>query len=157
MRNNLIGIALVMLNACGGGDASAQSDSCSLAKASANPVSVKLQQVFTGLTFAYPIGLMQAPGDDSRWFLLEREGIVKVFANDPLVSTSSTFIDIHSLVDQSGEGGLLGMAFHPDFAKNGQVFLSYTRTSSPLTSYISRFTSQDKGLTLAPISEQPIL
>lgn len=153
----LIGFGLLMLNACGGADSGTQNASCPLATASASPVSVKLQQVFTGLTFTYPMGMMQAPGDNSRWFLLEREGIVRVFANDPLVSTSSAFIDIHSQVDQAGEGGLLGMAFHPDFAKNGQVFLSYTRTGAPLTSYISRFTSTDKGLTLDPKSEQPIL
>lgn len=162
-RGYVMGLGLLLLNACGGGtDATTNSSGaqilyCPLATTSINPASVKLQQVFTGLTFTFPIGLMQAPGDNSRWFLLEREGIVKVFANVPAVSVSTAFIDIHSQVDQTGEGGLLGMAFHPGFAQNGQVFLSYTRTGSPLISYVSRFTSADKGLTLDPASEQPIL
>jgi glucose/arabinose dehydrogenase len=51
--------------------------------------------------------------------------------------------------------GLLGMAFHPDFANNGEVFLSYTQ-AGPI-SYVSRFVSQDGGQTLDPASEQPLL
>jgi len=162
-RKYLTYLGLILLSACGGSSNGANSDSgarvstCSLATAASSPVAVKLQQVFTGLSFTFPMGLLQAPGDNSRWFLLEREGIVKVFANNPSVSSAATFIDIHTLVDQAGEGGLLGMAFHPDFALNGQVFLSYTRTGSPLTSYISRFISADKGMTLNAASEQPVL
>lgn len=163
LRNYLTGFGLLLLSACGGsGDSTANNSAargsvCPLATIANGLVTVKLQQVFTGLTFTFPMGLNQAPGDNSRWFLLEREGIVKVFANAPGVTTASAFIDIHTLVDQSGEGGLLGMAFHPGFAQNGQVFLSYTRSGSPLVSYVSRFISADNGKTIDPASEQPVL
>ncbi len=83
---------------------------------------------------------MQAPGDNSRWFIVEKLGVVRVFDNDPSVSSSSVFIDISPRVNSGpNEAGLLGMAFHPDFAANGQVYLSYTRTGSPLISVISGF------------------
>ena len=49
------------------------------------------------------------------------------------------FVDISGRVSSGGETGLLGMAFHPNFAANRQVYLSYTR-GGPLTSVISRFT-----------------
>jgi len=99
-----------------------------------------VQRVFDQLTFNLPVALMQAPGDNSRWFVVEKSGVVRVFDNDPNVSSSSVFIDIRGRVDSGpNEAGLLGMAFHPDFAANDQVYLSYTRTGSPLVSVISRF------------------
>jgi len=51
--------------------------------------------------------------------------------------------------------GLLGMAFHPDFANNGEVFLSYTQAGP--VSYVSRFFSLDGGITLDSSSEQPLI
>jgi glucose/arabinose dehydrogenase len=99
-----------------------------------------VQRVFSQLTFNLPVALMQAPGDNSRWFIVEKLGVVRVFDNDPSVSSSSVFIDISPRVNSGpNEAGLLGMAFHPDFAANGQVYLSYTRTGSPLISVMSRF------------------
>lgn len=101
---------------------------------------------------------MQAPGDDTRWFAVEQAGTVRVFANDPNVSISAVFADIRGQVDSSfGESGLLGMAFHPDFANNNQVFLSYTSTGTPLVSVISRFTVDPATGNLDAASEQLIL
>jgi glucose/arabinose dehydrogenase len=57
----------------------------------------------------------------------------------------------------NGELGLLNMAFDPDFASNGFVYLSYTRSGPPVASYISRFTSTDGGQTLEPASELVLL
>ena len=120
-------------------------------------VSIALQQVFVNLpAFTQPLAMMQAPMDSTRWFVLERAGRVRVFDNDPAVSVASDFIDISVIVDSGpGEAGLLGMAFHPNFQMNGEVFLSYTRPG--LVSHISRFTSADGGLTLDPTTEVPLL
>lgn len=120
-------------------------------------ISIALQQVFVNLpAFTQPLAMMQAPMDSTRWFVLERAGQVRVFDNDPAVNAASDFIDISGDVDSGpGEAGLLGMAFHPNFQMNGEVFLSYTRPG--LVSYISRFTSADGGLTLDPTTEVPLL
>jgi uncharacterized repeat protein (TIGR03806 family) len=118
--------------------------------------SIQLGPVFANLTFINAVALLQAPGDASRWFVVRQNGVVRVFDNTPSVATSSTFIDIKSRVTSGGETGLLGMAFHPNWPATPEVFLSYTR-DSPLRSVISRFTSNNGGLTLDATSEQVLL
>ncbi len=134
---SLLLASIVAIGSCGGG-----SNGSGGQPSPPPPVSpgTNVQRVFDQLTFSLPVALMQAPSDISRWFIVEKSGVVRVFNNDPTVSSSSVFIDIQGRVDSGpGEAGLLGMAFHPGFAANGQVYLSYTRTGSPLVSVISRF------------------
>ncbi len=108
--------------------------------------------------FSQPLALVQAPGNNTRWYAVERTGVVRVFDNDPAVAASSVFIDISAIVDSGpGEAGLLGIAFHPNFQMNGEVYLSYTRTGAPLISYISRFRSPDGGMTLDPGTEEALM
>lgn len=107
-----------------------------------------------------PVALVQAPGDSSRWFVVEQQGIVRVFPNMANVTDNdaSVFIDISARVQSGGERGLLGLAFHPDFGNgNFEVFLSYTRNNGGTESVISRFRSIDNGQTLDPTMEDIIL
>jgi len=91
--------------------------------------------------FVSTVLALQAPGDASRWYVVEQSGTVRVFDNDPNVATSSVFVDLTARVDDGpSEAGLLGMAFHPDFASNGFVFLSYTRNLGTLESVVARYT-----------------
>ncbi len=118
--------------------------------------SIQLDRVFPNLSFSLPTVLLQAPGDSSRWFVAEKGGRVLSFDNTPNTSTTRVFIDIRSSVDSGpNEAGLLGIAFDPDFATNGHVYLSYTVTG--LTSRIARYTSIDNGQTLDAASAQVIL
>ena len=66
-----------------------------------------------------------SPPGDSRLFVTERSGAIKIFTNDG--SAIGTFITIPD-VNTGGEGGLLGLAFHPDYNSNGYFFVSYTKT-----------------------------
>lgn len=125
-----------------------------------------LERAFPALSFAAPVAMLQAPGDNTRWFVVERgsssaNGKVIVFPNNDAATPAQTSELISFPVAASGEGGLLGMAFHPNFPTTPQVFLSYTRpgpdAQHPLTTVISRFTSHDGGATLDPASEQQIL
>lgn len=119
---------------------------------------IALARVFPALRFARPVAMEQAPGDVSRWYLVEQGGIIRVFANDDNVQSASVFIDLTAQVgDSGGERGLLGIAFDPAFASNGFVYLCFTRSSPTLTSYVSRFTSTDGGQTLDPASETVLL
>ena len=114
--------------------------------------------VFTDITLDRALILLQEPTDDQCWYAAEQPGRVISFENDPLADEQVVFIDITARVDNGpNEAGLLGMAFHPNYASNGQIFLSYTGNDGELTSYISRFTSLDGGLTLAPDSEEILL
>lgn len=122
---------------------------------------VRVVPAFDGLTFNGPTDMKQAPGDPSRWYVVEKAGVVRVFANDDATTTSSVFIDITSEVNSGpNEAGLLSMAFHPDFATNRTFFLSYTAPSaaSPvnLRSQVARFTVRADG-TADPASEAPIM
>jgi uncharacterized repeat protein (TIGR03806 family) len=110
---------------------------------------------FTNLSFDAPLGLLQAPGDDDRWFVVQQGGVVRQFTGTNPAS-ASVFIDITARVRSGGEMGLLGMAFHPNFPTDNRVFLSYT-TGTPLVSRISVFTSSDGGATLDPASETILL
>jgi uncharacterized repeat protein (TIGR03806 family) len=95
-------------------------------------------------------------------YVVERGGTIQVFDNDPAVTTMSEFGDISARVSTVGEGGLLGMAFDPDYATNGYVYLSYTApvmTGEPgaLWSRVSRFQTNLARTALLPASEQVLL
>ena len=111
---------------------------------------------YTNLSFSSPIAMLQAPGDNARWFVVEKAGVVRTFSvSNP--AASSVFIDIAARVDEEGEQGLLGMAFHPDFPQDPRVFLSYSNTSAARVSRISSFRTLDNGATLDPGTEQILL
>ena len=94
--------------------------------------------------------ILQAPGDGSRWFVVEQAGRVRVFdAASP--ASPATYVDIAARVrSEGGEEGLLGMAFHPDFPATPEIFLSYTAgsTSSARQSRVVRLILDD------PVSPQ---
>jgi len=116
-----------------------------------------VDRVFTALTFAQPVAMLQAPGNSMRWYVVEKAGLVRVFENDPAVLNFTTFVDISTRVDSPGEMGLLGMAFHSDFPVDPRVFLSYTNQDAGRVSRISEFRSNDGGATLDPNSERILL
>jgi uncharacterized repeat protein (TIGR03806 family) len=92
-----------------------------------------------------PTKMLVEPVANPRWFVLRKSGQLMVF--DPANATSAqTYLDLSGVVNSAGEGGLLGMAFHPDYPATAQIFLSYT-TDSPngnaLLSVISRVILDD--------------
>jgi len=125
--------------------------------------SISLARMFANLpNFSFPIAMLQAPGNSSRWYVVEQNGFVRVFDNVAAPAAPTTFIDIDSRVAGVGgsEMGLLGMAFHPNYPADPRVFLSYTAAAAlPLAavSRISSFRSTDGGATLDPASEQILL
>jgi hypothetical protein len=92
--------------------------------ASAAP-SFKLRRV-AALNGAGQAVFLGAPRGDSRIFVVDQRGIVRVLHNGRL----TTFIDVRSRVQAGGEQGLLSIAFHPKFATNGRFFLYYTAAGS---------------------------
>ena len=86
------------------------------------------------------VAIRQAPGDANQWYAALQDGRVLVFDNNESVSVATEFLNIQSQVVYSGEQGLLGMAFHPDYANNGEIYLYYSTGTPDLRSNISRFT-----------------
>ncbi len=78
--------------------------------------------IVSGLDLAVDI---QNAGDGSdRLFIVQKRGSILILKNNQL--QSQPFLDITSEVKSSGtEQGLLGLAFHPDYAKNGTFFVDY--------------------------------
>ena len=72
--------------------------------------------------------LATAPdGDLDRVFIVEQNGRIRVVRNGTLLATS--FLNVASISSCCSERGLLGLAFHPDFANNGRFFINYTNNS----------------------------
>ena len=106
--------------------------------------------------FSAPVALIQPPNDNSQWYALEQAGRIYRFDNNAAVSTRQLVADLRDNnggpVLDGGERGLLGMAFHPDYANNRRVYLSYSSASSVSgddhRSVLSRFTMSADGATL---------
>ena len=120
---------------------------------------IRLERAFRNLTFSAPLGMVQPPGDSGRWFLIERDGVVRVFDNLEGAAASTVALDLTGVVNTSGEGGLLGIAFHPQFQSNAEVYLYYTRagggSGGPLDTVVSRLTLT--GGTTPSLDDEEIL
>ncbi|MEM1092731.1 MAG: PQQ-dependent sugar dehydrogenase, partial [Pseudomonadota bacterium] len=107
--------------------------------AGAPPADLTLNSLNIGVST--PLALRHAGDGSGRLFIVEREGRIQIYREGTGLA-SSPFLDITSDVDTFFEGGLLGLAFHPDFASNGFFYVNYTRDGSgpnPLESVIERF------------------
>jgi glucose/arabinose dehydrogenase len=72
-----------------------------------------------------PVFITHANDGSDRLFVIEQPGRIRIIKEDAVVETP--FLDITSVVDDSSnEEGLLGLAFHPDFANNSRFFVNYT-------------------------------
>jgi len=101
----------------------------------------EFENAFPNLTFVDPVGIHHAGDGSNRLFIVEQEGRIKVFDNDSNTTSSQTFLDIRSIVDQDGgytEEGLLGLAFHPNYSENGYFYVNYT-DYGPKRNVIARY------------------
>jgi glucose/arabinose dehydrogenase len=105
------------------------------------PTSVSLQvtDAYPNLAFEQPLlACTTAPGSQDL-YVVERTGKIKVFADDPAVTGTKLFLDLGSVIISGGqEQGLLGLAFHPDYANNGYFYVNYTNTFGTVIARYSR-------------------
>ena len=87
------------------------------------PTAIQLQPYLSGLSG--PIFATSAKDGTNRMFVVEQQGIIRVV--QPGSTSPTVFMDITARVLDGGERGLLGLAFHPQFAINGRFFVYYTR------------------------------
>jgi glucose/arabinose dehydrogenase len=100
-----------------------------------------LQRVATGL--ANPMFVTHAPDDPNRLFIAERGGGIRILNLDTGVVQPTPFLTMTGIATQ-GEGGFLGLAFHPNYSSEGmpgfgKFYVSVTTAGSPLTSRIREF------------------
>lgn len=89
---------------------------------------VRGEDIAAGETFSSPVFVAQAPGDDATLFVVEQPGRIMLVRAGAVLATP--FLDIRGTVRFGGEQGLLGLAFHPDYATNGRFFVFYTSRGS---------------------------
>jgi len=124
--------------------------------------SVTIERAFPNLFFDRPIVLTHANDGTNRVFLATQKGTVFVFPNKDDVTEDDVQVlfDITPKVtykDAENEEGFLGMALHPKFKENGQVFVYYTTSDAPHTSVISRFTANKEKTEVDPASEVELM
>ena len=107
------------------------------------------------------VGMAFAP--DGRMFVWEKNGVVRVIKNGQLLPTP--FIDLSAKVNTFDDRGFWGLAFDPQFASNGRIYMTYTfenagnpNSSAPRTARLTRVTADPANPdTALPGSEVVIL
>lgn len=109
--------------------------------------------------FDQPVYVLHAPEDAERLFVVEQAGRIWIVDNNGQRSIEP-FLNIEAIVSRTAnERGLLGVAFHPDYAENGYLFVHYSaRTPEDGLGVIARYTvSADDLNKINPDSAQIIL
>lgn len=89
---------------------------------------IALQSFATGFTEPLEI----AHTNDSRLFVVEKGGLIRVLNTNGTVN-ATPFLNLSSIITTDSERGLLGLAFHPNYANNGYFFVNYTNLSGNTT------------------------
>ena len=72
-----------------------------------------------------PVDVQSAFDGSGRLFIIEKNGAIRIYENGQLLE--QPFLDIEERVNDDGnEMGLLGLAFHPNYERNGYFYVNYT-------------------------------
>ena len=89
--------------------------------ASAVHAQLRAEQVVTGVSQA--VDFVQDPSDPLVQFVVQQNGRIRVVRNGQLLAAD--YLDLRGVVRNSGEQGLLGLAFAPDYAASGRVYVNF--------------------------------
>ncbi|WP_153391321.1 PQQ-dependent sugar dehydrogenase [Chryseobacterium vaccae] len=116
-----------------------------------NSQSINLEEFASGLTS--PVEITNA--GDSRLFVVQQNGIIKILQPNGSANTAD-FLNISTKVNFSGERGLLGLAFHPQYSSNGYFFVYYNNTAGNII--VARYSVNPTNPDVAdPASEKILL
>lgn len=120
---------------------------------------VVFENIASGLT--QPVDITSAGDGSNRLFIVEKTGRIKILDQTDNSILSTPFLDVSGQIRTNSERGLLGLAFHPDFATNGEFYVNYTAGgSSPFndgTTVISRFTLSSPSSNTASLSSEEVI
>lgn len=128
----------------------------------------QLVDALPGLTFARPVCLTSVPGDSNQLYVSEQGGVIRRVADvTSLTPTTNVFLDLTTLsvgfnvgplLAGQPENGLLGLAFHPNYAANGYFYVAYTvNQGGNYFQRVSRFSRNATDPTLANPGSELIL
>lgn len=133
---SLAALLFVSLANCGGGGGGNHSDAPPQVTPPASPPvtpptppptpSIQLQSVASG--FSAPVFFASVPGGTGRSVIVEQRGTVQLLSS--AFTAQGTLLDIAAQTLNSGEQGLLGLAFDPNFMNNGYFYVDYVSSKS---------------------------
>ena len=116
-------------------------------------VQYQVEVAFPNLSFDHPVGITNSGDGTNRLFVVGQLGVIYVFENRRSNSASNIFLDIH---DKVHLGALLGLAFHPNFEKNGRFYVNYL-ADNPLRTIIAQWSTLPNKPNEADKDSQKIL
>lgn len=151
--------AVIALVGCGGGGGGGGGNDGGLERVapqlafpndSVEDGTIDIVRAYPNLGFDSPISIQRAPGDSTHLFVALQGGVIQVFdGTNPNTFTTSVFLDLTDRTRANGEQGLLGLAFDPDYATNGFVYVNYSANANPNVSagdsVIARFSVPDRS------------
>src|SRR5690606_16502985 len=115
---------------------------------------VRLEEMISGLD--RPVFVTHAGDGSNRRFVEEQRGRVLVWNGESVLS--EPFLNLSNRVSCCGERGLLGLAFHPNFAENGRFFVNYTfDAEGQLRTRIAEYSVSSTNQNVANPTEKVIL
>jgi glucose/arabinose dehydrogenase len=117
-----LAVAAIALAGCSSGqDAGGEAGTATAPREEAQSGAFRLAKVSGNLDDA--LFVTPAPGQPGRLYVVQQSGRIRILERGRV---RGTFLNISGLVTAGGEQGLLGLAFHPRYARNGRFFVYYT-------------------------------
>lgn len=95
------------------------------------------------------------PPADSRMFIVQKTGAIKILNTSGTVNATNFLTLTTATISTGSERGLLGLAFHPDYATNGYFYVNYTNTAG--NTVVSRYTVSANANVADATSAFPII
>lgn len=105
-------------------------------------------------TASNPVEIIASPTNDNRLFVVQQSGTIRILNTNGTFETAD-FLNITDRVNFNGEMGLLGLAFHPDFANNRYFYVYYNRAGRTIT--VSRFTANSSNPNTADPATEKVM
>lgn len=126
---------------------------------------LSLLMVCTGLAYAQTLQLQAfaqgfnspteiAHAGDARLFVVQQGGLIRILNSNGTIN-STPFLNVSALLSSGSERGLLGLAFHPQYAANGYFYINYTNTAG--STVVARYTRSSTNPDVADTSTATII
>ena len=112
---------------------------------------VALEPFISGLE--QPTAVVNARDGSGRLFVTQKTGLARIVQDGSVLD--APFLDLTDTVSTNSEQGLLGLAFHPDYAENGRFFVNYTRGDGDTV--IAEYAVSEDANSADPASERILL
>ena len=119
---------------------------------------INVTQTFKNQKIKLPVALAIPPDGTERLFLVQQFGKISILPKDRSSDEEITFLDVtdRPLIKQQFEEGILGLAFHPDYAKNRKFYIYYS-LQDPKHTRVSEMQTFSDNPNRADISTERVL